>query len=112
MVDPKAVEECRRVWTAPLLEAAKAEGWFLSHCHGSIHSDWQIQKIDEPDLHPLANGALPPELHDDDEAVRLVLAGDQEHHKVAQAFFEKHAPAEMQYMRSLGQEPQRERSAG
>jgi hypothetical protein len=46
------VDTLNKFWTEEHKLAAKAEGWYLSECDGSMYGPVQIQKIDDPTIDP------------------------------------------------------------
>jgi hypothetical protein len=67
--------------------AARAEGWDIFECCGSMYGRYQICKMDEPD-----DGEL--ELADDEEAWRIVFEGTKPHHRAARNYIQHHCPDE------------------
>lgn len=86
-------DDPQHVWPDRLALAATREGWNIWLCSGSSYGAWQICKIDCPD--PMDDGFLPPELKSDDEAVRLVAQGEEEHHEAAREFILNYAEEPM-----------------
>jgi hypothetical protein len=95
------VDTLNKFWTEEHKLAAKAEGWYLSECDGSMYGPVQIQKIDDPTIDPLPDGTVPPTLEMDEDAWKIVCWEEKPHHSMAMDLLMFLNPSDYLHIRSL-----------
>lgn len=80
------------------LDSTRSEGWVISAAGSNASVEYQIQKIDDPDLTPVY-------LKDDSVAWEIVMNGTEPHHIAARSFIEEHSPKEWDCINKYMKEP-------
>lgn len=90
------------LWSENHTLAASREGWGLFDSTGSANGNWQVQRLDDPEVESAGIGFAVPALQSDEQAWRLVYEGTEQHHRAARAFLIAHNPKEWASIKKVG----------